>query len=191
MSKFYHFLPLSRVTAIPTISFIICIVAIGSLPALLSHCSSATDSAPPIENSPRLVGTITKVFPSHHYVLIKAQAPNLIPVKDTVLLAQDNNAQRLSNLIVTGEKLPTSPHFPADIRSGKPLLGDKVYIYESLADKGKGVVVVTPPTGSSPAVKSGEMPSEEIRFPALDNPKEFSSKLNLDEILAEDAESSQ
>lgn len=145
----------------------------------LTSCSTQEVEKP--KNPPVLVGKISKVFLDQKFVLIQQEKIVPIPPKDTVLLSQGKGGERLSNLMVSAERLSGSAHFPADIRSGYPALGDFVFLYESIADGQKGVNVLVPSQDGSVTKP------DEIKFPALDEPEKELSDNELDAIL-KDAE---
>lgn len=141
----------------------------------VSSCS--TEEIAKTQNPPVLVGKISKVFQDQKFVLIQQEKIVPIPNKDTVLLSQGKSGERLSNLVVSAERLAGSAHFPADIRSGYPALGDFVFLYESIADGQKGVSVLVPSEDGSVTKP------EEIKFPALEEPEKELSDKELDAIL--------
>ena len=100
-----------------------------------------------------------------------------MPAKDTVLLSQNQSGDRISNLVVSAERINKSPHFPADIRTGTPAIGDFVFLYESLENGATGVSVLTPSEDGSITKP------EDIRFPALEEPDKELTKEELDALL--------
>ena len=157
---------------------------LGALLPFFSQCATEEPAPPAPTNPPLYVGKITKVFPSQKYVLIQAVSIPTIPAPEAVLLSQNDNGDRLSNLITTAEKLPSSLFFPADIRSGEPLVGDRVYLYESLSKEGKGVSIIKSDK-DTPLPETGP-----IRVPAFENPQDPADKIDLDAILKAEEEGS-
>lgn len=146
------------------------------LSLLLGACSTP----PPEEKTqlpPVLVGKISKVFPQQNFVLIQQEKTVPVPAKDTVLLSQGASGERISNLVMSAERLPNSPHYPADIRSGYPAVGDFVFLYESLENGKQGVSVLVP-TEDGSITKPGE-----IKFPALENPEDEIKQADIDNAI--------
>lgn len=120
------------------------VLTTGFLAVLLLSCATTEEPETEQERPPVIVGKVSKVFPQHGFVLIRYERHIAIPEKDTVLLSQNTNGSRRANLAVTGERLPGGRDFPADIKSGKPEVGDLVMLYESLENAHKTVTILNP-----------------------------------------------
>lgn len=164
---------------------------LGLLPFLGMLSCSPNELAKPEVTPPVLVGRVTKIFPRQKFVLIKKETLVTMPEENTILLSQDDEGKRIANLMVTGERLPGSPQFPADIRSGDPKVGDRVYVYRSMEHGSQGIRVLTPgesiasdstsktpgsPEAESDAIFDPKAKTDDIDFPALNDSKDFSTE---------------
>lgn len=118
-----------------------CSISLIFINGLWVSCSSV-EKKESEKQAPVCIGSINKVFSSQKFVLIKKEANIAIPEKDTVLLSQNESGTNIANLVVSGERLPTSVIFPADIRSGSPKLGERVFIYSTLDEGNLGVKIL-------------------------------------------------
>ncbi len=96
-----------------------------ALAAVLSACATtpADPPAPPVDETPKLIGRIASVPADKRFVLI--QSYGTWNVESGTVLTTRGPEQRSANLLATGESL--GQFAAADLQSGLVAVGDAVY----------------------------------------------------------------
>lgn len=101
---------------------------------------------------PLHLGAVHQVYPDQGFALLRMIGP--VPKAGAVLVTHPANGEptRIANLVVTSDQPTKNRFIAAEIRSGSPLQGDRVFMYRNIA-----------PPVEKPAVEE----SENINIPSL------------------------
>lgn len=82
---------------------------------------------------PLHLGAVHQVYPEQGFVLLRIIGP--MPRAGTVLISHpaDGSNTRIGNLVVTSDQPAKNRIIAAEVRSGTPMKGDRVFMYRSIA----------------------------------------------------------
>lgn len=82
---------------------------------------------------PLHLGAVHQVYPEQGFVLLRIIGP--MPKAGTVLISHpaDGSNTRIGNLVVTSDQPAKNRIIAAEVRSGTPMKGDRVFMYRSIA----------------------------------------------------------
>lgn len=133
---------------------------------------------------PLHLGAVHQVYPEQGFALLRMIGP--VPRAGAILISHpaDGSATRIGNLVVTSDQPAKNRIIAAEIRSGSPMQGDRVFMYRNIAqpvekpeEEPAEISVPTATPGTPTPVMKPEVPAEftpaeeNIPFEETEEPK--------------------